>query len=53
MDDGGDVVEVAGTDFLLVRHEGVTLLANGEFWILNHFKMSCLEWSRANPAGYP
>ena len=36
LDDGGDFVEVTGTDFLLVRNEGVALFASSEFWFLNH-----------------
>ncbi|MEN9922464.1 MAG: hypothetical protein RL097_741, partial [Candidatus Parcubacteria bacterium] len=36
LDHGGDVVEVAGADFLLVRHEGVALVASSEFRLLHH-----------------
>jgi hypothetical protein len=37
LDHGGHVVEVASADFLLVRHEGVTLVAGCEFRLLHHF----------------
>ena len=37
LDHGGHVVEVANTHFLLVRHEGVTLVTCSKFWLLNHF----------------
>ena len=36
LDDGGDFVEVTGTDFLLVRNEGVAVFAGSEFRFLNH-----------------
>ena len=36
LDHGGHVVEVAGANFLLVRHEGVALFAGGEFGLLHH-----------------
>ena len=36
LDHSGHVVEVACADFLLVRHEGVTLVAGCEFRLLNH-----------------
>ena len=36
MDHGGHVVEVACTDFLLVRHKGVALVARSELRFLNH-----------------
>ena len=39
LDHGGDVVEVAGTDFLLVRDEGVAHFARCEFRFLNHFNV--------------
>src|SRR5574343_1092271 len=39
LDDGGDFVEVTGADFLLMRNEGVTLIARSEFWLLNHFNV--------------
>ena len=37
LDHGGHVVEVARTHFLLVRHEGVALVAGCEFRLLHHF----------------
>ena len=36
LDHGGHFVEVAGADFLLVRHEGVALFAGLEFRLLDH-----------------
>ncbi len=36
LDHGGHVVEVARAHLLLVRHEGVTLLARLEFGLLHH-----------------
>ena len=36
LDHGGHVIEVAGADFLLVRHEGVAFFAGGEFGLLHH-----------------
>jgi hypothetical protein len=35
LDHGGDFVEVAGADFLLVRHEGVATVAGSEFGLLH------------------
>src|SRR5512145_1436196 len=40
LDDGGDIVEVAGTDFLLVRHEGVTTVTGSEFGLLHALHVS-------------
>ena len=37
LDHGGHVVEVTCADFLLVRHEGVALVACCEFRLLHHF----------------
>ena len=36
LDNGGHVIEIASTDFLLMRHKGVTPLARSEFRLLNH-----------------
>src|SRR6218665_3775724 len=35
LDHGGDIVEVTGADFLLVRHKGVAPVAGGEFGLLH------------------
>ena len=35
LDHGGDFVEVTGADFLLVRNEGVALVAGSELRLLN------------------
>jgi len=40
LDNGGDVVEVADAHFLLVRDEGVALLARLEFRLLHCFMPS-------------
>ena len=36
LNDGGHIVEVTSAHFLLVRHEGVTLVAGCELWLLHH-----------------
>ncbi len=36
LDDGGHLVEVSGTDLLLVRNEGVATAGGGKFWLLYH-----------------
>ena len=41
LNDGGDVVEVTGADFLLVRDKGLALIAGGEFLLLHH--QSCFD----------
>ena len=37
LDDRGHFVEVTSAHFLLVRHEGIALLAGSEFGLLHHF----------------
>ncbi len=39
LDHGGHVVEVTRAHFLLVRHEGVALLASCELGLLHHFNV--------------
>ena len=39
LDYGGYVVEVASAHFLLVRNEGVTLVACSKFWFLHHLRV--------------